>query len=47
MLNFGEELSCEEKDNFTIQTDGTSKYGQHFGTYDVATGLGFSTYNNH
>ena len=33
----GEELSCEERDNFTIQTDGTSKYGQHFSTYDVAT----------
>ena len=30
--------SCgEDKDIFTIQTDGTSKYGQHFSTYDVAT----------
>ena len=33
----GEELSCEERGNFTIQIDGTSKYGQHFSTYDVAT----------
>ena len=34
---FGEELSSEEKDYFTIQTDGTTKYGQHFDTYDVST----------
>ena len=33
----GEELSSEEKDYFTIQTDGTTKYGQHFDTYDVST----------
>ena len=33
----GEELSSEGRDNFTIQTDGTTKFGQHFGTYDVAT----------
>ena len=32
-----EELSDETKDNFTIQTDGTMKYGQHFATYDIAT----------
>ena len=32
-----EELSSEEKDYFTIQTDGTTKYGQHFDTYDVST----------
>ena len=32
-----EELSDETKDNFTIQTDGTTKYGQHFAMYDIAT----------
>ena len=27
----------KKETTFTIQTDGTSKYGQHFSTYDVAT----------
>ena len=33
----GEELTREDADCYTLQTDGTSKYGDHFGTYDVAT----------
>lgn len=37
-IQLGEKLSEDNKDNFTIQTDGTTKYGQHFATFDVATG---------
>ena len=33
----GEELSYSDQDNYTIQTDGTTKYGQHFATFDIAT----------
>lgn len=33
----GDELSSSDQDNYTIQTDGTTKYGQHFATFDVAT----------
>lgn len=33
----GEELSSEDGGCYTLQTDGTSKHGEHFGTYDVAT----------
>ena len=33
----GEELSCTEKNNFTIQSDGTTKYGEHYYTFDIAT----------
>lgn len=33
----GEELAKEDADYYTLQTDGTSKYGDHFGTYDVST----------
>ena len=33
----GEELTSDDTGNFTIQTDGTTKYGQHYGTYDIAT----------
>ena len=29
-----------ERDYYTIQTDGTTKYGEHFATYDVATADG-------
>lgn len=33
----GEELSSEGGGCYTLQTDGTTKHGQHFGTYDIAT----------
>ena len=33
----GEELTIDDTGSFTIQTDGTTKYGQHYGTYDIAT----------
>ena len=33
----GEELSQEIADNCTLQSDGTSKYGTHFSTYDITT----------
>ena len=33
----GEELSNEERNYYTLQTDGTTKYGEHFVTYNVAT----------
>ena len=33
----GEELSKERENHFTLQTDGTTKYGAHFGTYDIST----------
>ena len=29
----GEELTSADKDYFTLHTDGTTKYGEHFGTY--------------
>ena len=32
-----EELSLQSADFYTLQTDGTTKHGQHFGTYDIAT----------
>ena len=32
-----EELSQQGGDFYTLQTDGTTKHGQHFGTYDIAT----------
>lgn len=31
----GEMLTPDDKDYFTLHTDGTTKYGEHFGTYDV------------
>lgn len=33
----GEGLSHSDQDNYTIQTDGTTKYGQHFATFDRHT----------
>ena len=33
----GEELTREECNYHTLQTDGTTKYGDHFATYDIAT----------
>ena len=33
----GEELTREETAYHTLQTDGTTKYGEHFTTYDIAT----------
>ena len=30
----GEELTREETNYHTLQTDGTTKYGEHFATYD-------------
>ena len=32
-----EELTKEESNYHTLQTDGTTKYGEHFATYDIAT----------
>ena len=32
-----EQLTKEECDYLTLQTDGTTKYGQHFSTFDIAT----------
>ena len=39
----GEKLSEDDMQNFTIQTDGTTKYGNHFATFDIATGDGSYT----
>lgn len=36
-MQLGETLTEEGRDNFTLQTDGTTKYGQHYATFDVAT----------
>lgn len=33
----GQELSSEEKEHHTLQSDGTTKYGEHYTTYDVST----------
>ena len=33
----GEQLTSDDTSNFTIQTDGTTKYGQYYGTYNIAT----------
>ena len=33
----GEELSCDDKNNYTIQSDRTTKFGEHYGTFDIAT----------
>ena len=33
----GEQLSIDDDNFHTLQTDGTTKYGQHFTTYDVVT----------
>ena len=33
----GEELTREETNYHTLQTDGTTKYGEHFTTYDIVT----------
>ena len=33
----GEELTREETNCHTLQNDGTTKYGVHFATYDIAT----------
>ena len=33
----GQELSREEEEYHTLQTDGTTKYGEHYNTYDVST----------
>ena len=37
-VQLGKTLSKEGLQNFTIQTDGTTKYGDHFATFDIATG---------
>lgn len=36
----GEKLSREDENYFTIQTDGTTKFGEHFETYDAIYHLG-------
>ena len=33
----GRKLSHGDYDNYTLQTDGTMKYGQHYATFDLAT----------
>lgn len=33
----GEELTSDDTGSFTIQTDGTTNFGQHYGTDDIAT----------
>ena len=33
----GEKLSQDDGEHYTLQTDGTTKHGQHFATFDVAT----------
>ena len=33
----GEKLSHSNHNNYTLQTDGTTKYGQHYATFDLAT----------
>ena len=33
----GEELSQQDGAHYTLQSDGTTKHGQHFATFDVAT----------
>lgn len=35
--HLSEELSLKSANFYTLQTDGTTKHGQHFGTYDIAT----------
>ena len=36
-MQLGEKLTEEGSDNFTLQTDGTTKFGQHYSTFDIAT----------
>ena len=33
----GEQLSQDDDAHYTLQTDGKTKYGQHFATFDIAT----------
>ena len=33
----GEKVAQSDQNNYTIQTDGTTKYGLHFATFDIAT----------
>ena len=36
-MQLGETLSKEGTENLTIQSDGTTKYGDHFATFDIVT----------
>ena len=36
-IQLGQKLTEVGQENFTLQTDGTTKYGKHFATFDVAT----------
>jgi len=36
-VQFADQLTKEECNYLTLQTDGTTKYGQHFAAYDIAT----------
>ena len=36
-VQLADQLTKEECNYLTLQTDGTTKYGQHFATYDIAT----------
>ena len=33
----GEQLGSEDGEHYTLQTDGTTKHGHHFSTFDLAT----------
>lgn len=36
-MQLGEKLTEEGSDNLMLQTDGTTKFGQHYSTFDIAT----------
>ena len=36
-MQLGEKRTEAGSDNFTLQTDGTTKFGQHYSTFDIAT----------
>ena len=46
-IQLGEKLSKDDMQNFTIQTDGTTKHGNHFATFDIATKDGSYTMGIH
>ena len=42
-MQLGEKLSEDVEQHLTLQTDGTTKFGEHFATFDVATESGSYT----
>ena len=46
-MQLGEKLTEQGSDNFTLQTNGTTKFGQHFSTFDIATEGGTYTLGLH